>query len=65
MDVRSAASARRCSLGTVATSGRAALWRGTAPAPLAWDQVYAVTLEQADTTTLLRWTIPTEADDPE
>ncbi|MFE7466795.1 hypothetical protein ACFU6R_22200 [Streptomyces sp. NPDC057499] len=31
----------------------------------AWGQVYAVTLEQAGTTTLLRWTIPAEADDPE
>ncbi|MFF3598082.1 hypothetical protein [Kitasatospora indigofera] len=31
----------------------------------AWDQVYAVTLEQAGTTTLLRWTIPTEAEEPE
>jgi len=31
----------------------------------AWDQVYPVTLEQAGTTTLLRWTIPTEAEDPE
>ncbi|MGV9269550.1 hypothetical protein ACWDRR_33390 [Kitasatospora sp. NPDC003701] len=30
----------------------------------AWDQVYAVTLEQAGTTTLMRWTIPTEAEEP-
>ncbi|MFG2824766.1 hypothetical protein ACGFX4_35710 [Kitasatospora sp. NPDC048365] len=31
----------------------------------AWDQVYAVTLERAGTTTVLRWTIPAETDDPE
>jgi hypothetical protein len=31
----------------------------------AWDQVYPVTLEQAGTTTLLRWTVPAEADEPE
>jgi hypothetical protein len=31
----------------------------------AWNQVYAVTLERAGTTTLLRWTIPAEADNPE
>ena len=31
----------------------------------AWDQVYAVTLEQRGTTTLLRWTIPAEAEEHE
>ncbi|MFD7879856.1 hypothetical protein ACFV5G_38240 [Streptomyces sp. NPDC059766] len=28
----------------------------------AWNQVYPVTLEQRDTTALLRWTIPTETE---
>ncbi|MEV4562092.1 hypothetical protein AB0K51_34685 [Kitasatospora sp. NPDC049285] len=31
----------------------------------AYGQVYAVTLERADATTLLRWTIPAETDGPE
>ncbi|WP_344469540.1 hypothetical protein [Kitasatospora kazusensis] len=28
----------------------------------AWNQVYPVTLERRDTTTLLRWTVPAEAE---
>ncbi|GAA1501131.1 hypothetical protein GCM10009760_63720 [Kitasatospora kazusensis] len=31
----------------------------------AWGQVYPVTLERRDTTTLLRWAIPAEAEEPE
>ncbi|MFF3418461.1 hypothetical protein ACFYW9_27710 [Streptomyces sp. NPDC002698] len=31
----------------------------------AWDQVYPVTLEQRDTTALLRWTIPTQTEQTE